>query len=30
MRRGTTPKIIITTEFDWSAWADQIFVIKEE
>ena len=30
MRRGTTPKIIITTEFDWSAWADQIFAIEEE
>lgn len=30
MRRGTTPKITITTEFDWSTWADQIFAIEEE
>ena len=30
MMRVTTPKITITTEFDWSAWADQIFVIEEE
>ena len=30
MRRGTTPKITITTGVDWSTWADQIFAIEEE
>lgn len=28
MRRGTTPKITITTEFDWTAYAVQV-TIKE-
>ena len=28
MRRGTTPKIIITTDFDWTAYAVQI-TLKE-
>ena len=29
MRRGTTPKITITTEFNWTAYAVQVTIGEE-